>query len=175
MSGLYPTSGVESSQISPADAAVTLRSLPRRFAAELATPDDDDRPDDALHRRPLGGGLSAIEHAAWVASALPGLGQALHRVLFDTDPAIEVPALDPEPPVDHADRSAEDTVAAIAAATGPLADVIDGVDGNDWRRPGLLIGKDVTALDVAQGAVQLAVYHLRTTERTLREVARDTR
>jgi hypothetical protein len=175
MSGFYPTSGVDSSQISPGDAAVTLRSLPRRFASELATPDDDNRPDDVVHRRPPGGGLSAIEHAAWVASGLPSLGQALHRVLFETDPAIDVPPLDPPPPVDHADRSVEETLAAIAASTSPLADVIDGVDGDDWLRPATLNGRTVTALDVARGAVQLSVYHLRAVDRTLREVARDFR
>jgi hypothetical protein len=173
MSGLYPTSGVESGQISPGDAAVTLRSLPRRFASELATPDDDNRPDDVAHRPPPGGGLSAIEHAAWVASALPEIGQALHRLLFETDPATEGPPLDPRPPVEHAGGTVSETVAAIAASAGPLADVIDGVDGNDWLRPGTLNGQTVTALDVARGAVQLAIYHLRAVERTLREVARD--
>ena len=175
MSGFYPASGVDSSQISPGDAAVTLRSLPRRFASELATPDDDNRPDDVVHTRPRAGGPSAIEHAAWVASALPRLGQALHRSLFETDPVIEVPPLDPPPTVDHADRSVEETVAAITAATGPLADVIDGVDGDDWLRPATLDGQPVTALDAARGAVQLGIYHLRAVERTLREVVRDFR
>jgi hypothetical protein len=175
MSGLYPTSGVDSSQISPADTAVTLRSLPRRFASELATPDDDDRPDDVVHRRPPGGGLSAIEHAAWVASALPRLGQALHQVLFGTDPVIEVPPLDPVPPLEHALRTVPETVEAIAVNARPLADVIDGVDGDDWLRPGTLNGQKVTALDVARGAVQLSIYHLRAIERTLREVAGDIR
>jgi hypothetical protein len=174
MSGLYPTSGVDSRQISPADAAVTLRSLPRRFASELATP-DDDRPDEVVHRRPPGGGLSAIEHSAWVASGLPRLGQALHQVLFENDPVIEVPPLVPVPPLEHAHRSVPETVEAIAANARPLADVIDGVDGDDWLRPATLNGQKVTALDVAHGAVQLGIYHLRAIERTLREVAGDIR
>jgi hypothetical protein len=175
MSDLYPTSGVDSSQISPSDAAVTLRSLPRRFASVLATPDDDDRPDDVLRRRPQSGGLSAIEHGAWVAAAHPGIAQALHRVLIETNPTIEVPPLEPDGPVDGGDRSSADTVAAIAASTGPLADLIDGVAGDDWLRSGRIDGQPVTALDVARGAVQLGVYHLRTAERTVREVAHEAR
>ncbi len=175
MSGLYPTSGVDSSQISPSDAAVTLRSLRRRFASVLATPDDDDRPDDVLRRRPAGGGLSAMEHAAWVAGALPALGDALRRVLVESDPAVEVPPLEPQPPVAGGDRSSAETVAAIDAATGPVADAIAGVPGDDWRRGGLMNGQVVTALDLAHGAVQLGIHHLRAAEQTIREVVREGR
>jgi hypothetical protein len=175
MSGLYPASGVDSSQISPSDAAVTLRSLPRRFASVLATPDDDDRPDDLLRRRPQSGGLSAIEHGAWAAAAQAGIAQALRRVLIEADPTIEVPPLEPAGAVDGGDRSSADTVAAIAASAGPLADMIDGVAGDDWLRSGQLDGQPVTALEVARGAVELSVYHLRTAERTVREVVHEGR
>jgi hypothetical protein len=175
MSSLYPSSGVDSSQISPPDSAVTLRSLPRRFASVLTTPDDDDRPDDVLHRRPATGGLSAMEHAAWVAGALPRLAQTLRRILVETDPAIEIPPLEPQPPVEDGDRSSADTVAAIAAAITPLAESIAGVPGDDWRRTGRLDGAEVSALDVARGTAELSIYHLRTAEQTVRQVLREGR
>lgn len=175
MSGFYPASGVDSSQISPSDAAVTLRSLSRRFASAVATPDDDDRPEDAIRRRPGNGGLSAIEHTAWVAAALPGLLLALHRIVVESDPTIEVPPLDPTPPIEGADRSAADIVADIATETGRLADAIDAVSGDDWLRAGRLGGESVTALDVARSAVQLSIYHLRSAVRTLSEVVHEAR
>lgn len=61
--------------LTPDDAAVAVRSFPRRFRAVLARPEgDDDRFDpDELARRPGADGRSAAEHLgsaiAWLAAA----------------------------------------------------------------------------------------------------------
>ena len=52
------------------DAIVTLRSLPRRWRAVLATMDDDDA--DVLSRRPPDGSPSALEHEAAARDAIGG-------------------------------------------------------------------------------------------------------
>jgi hypothetical protein len=174
MSGLYPTPEVDSSHVSPADAAITMRSLRRRFGGILVPPGDDDRPDDVVHRRPAGG-LSAVEHAAWVAQALPRLGEVLRTMLIGTNPSVDLPPLDPDPPGEGSEDPAADMVARVAAAAEPLADAIDKVPGGDWVRTGQAGGATVTALDVAQGAVELAIHHLRAAEATVAEVLREPR
>ncbi len=175
MSGLYPVSEVNSNTVSPTDAALTLRSLRRRFTATLVPPGDEDRPDDVVHRRPADGGLSAVEHAAWVALALPELGEALRVALIGTNASVSLPALEPQPPVDGGDLSAVDVVARVAAAAEPLSDAISGVPGPEWSRTGRANGTTVTTLDIARGAVELAIYHLRAAERTVRRVLQEAR
>jgi hypothetical protein len=175
MSGLYPTSAVDSGHVSPIDAAVTMRSLRRRFTAALVPPGDDDRPDDVAHRRPADGGLSAVEHAAWVGSALPQLGEALRLVLIEASPPVGLPRLDPDPPVDGGSLPAVDVVARVAAAAEPLADAIDDVPGGDWVRTGRAGAVTVTALDLVRGAVELAIHHLRAAERTMTQVLQEWR
>jgi len=43
-----PTCGFEAATVSPSDAAVAARSLPRRFRAALARPDDEEVPPEAV-------------------------------------------------------------------------------------------------------------------------------
>jgi hypothetical protein len=175
MSALYASSGVDDSQISPSDAVVTLRSLPRRFAAALALPEDEQRPDDVLHRRPASGGLSAIEHAAYTAAALPHIADALRLVLSRDNPEVAVPPLEVDPPVDGGSASADEVVEQMAAAAEALAKEISNVSGSEWIRPGRVGAQTVNALDLARAAVQLAIFHLRAAERTIATVVRENR
>jgi hypothetical protein len=174
MPALYPGSGLDDSQISPSDAVATLRSLPRRFAAVLTLPEESQRPDDVIHRHPASGGLSAIEHAAYVARALPHLADALRLVLTRDEPEVAAPPLEPEPGSGAGPGSADEVVNDIATSAEALAYEIGNVAATDWTRTGRLHGQKVTALDIVRGAVQLAIYHLRAAERTLAEVVRET-
>jgi hypothetical protein len=173
MSALYASSGIDDSQISPSDAVVTLRSLPRRFAAALALPEDQQRPDDVVHRRPASGGLSAIEHAAYTVVALPQLGDALRMVLTRDNPDLSTPPLEPDPPVPGAAASTDEVVNQLATAAESLAKDVSNVSTHEWTRTGRVGSQTVTALDVVRGAVQLAIFHLRETERTVSEVVRE--
>jgi hypothetical protein len=175
MPALYPGSGVDDSQISPSDAVATLRSLPRRFAAVLALPEEDQRPDDVVHRRPASGGLSAIEHVAYVAGALPRLGDALRLVVTRDDPEVAAPPLEPEPAATASPGTIDQAANEIAVAAETLAREIGNVAATEWTRTGRIGDQKVTALDLVRGAVQLAIYHLRAVERTVAEVVRETR
>ncbi|HYD09274.1 MAG TPA: hypothetical protein VEA78_04150 [Acidimicrobiales bacterium] len=62
--------GVDESSMTVQDAVVTLRSLPRRWRAVLATLDEDDI--DVLSRRPPDGSPSALEHEAAARAAIGG-------------------------------------------------------------------------------------------------------
>jgi hypothetical protein len=167
--------GFDGRQVSPSDAATALRSFPRRFSAALARPDDEDRPDDVLHRRPMSGGLSAIEHAAWVAAGIAQVGKAFAAVMYLDDPAITLPPLDPEPPVgaDAVGGQPDSVVAAIRAASVSLASAIEQAPKDGWNRIGHADDEPTSALDVVRFAIHLGVHHLRLIEKTIAEVVHD--
>ena len=63
-----PTCGFDPSTVAPSDAAVTARSLPRRFRAALAPVDDEEVPAEVLEQA-----ASALRAVAAAAEAVrPG-------------------------------------------------------------------------------------------------------
>jgi hypothetical protein len=174
MSSSCPICGYDGTQLSPSDAAVALRSFPRRFRRALARPDEDeDRPDDVLHRRPKGGGLSAIEHAAAVAAGLARADEAFRDVMYRRDPDITLPPVDVEPPVEAVQDPPDVVVDRIKAAAEGLADAIESAPGDGWARTGRSPDGPVTALDVVRTGVHIGVHHLHLIERTITEVVHD--
>jgi hypothetical protein len=69
-----PTCGFDAATVSPSDAAVAARSLPRRFRAALARPDDEEVPAEA------------VAEAAAAADALHQAAVALGRRPVDPGP-----------------------------------------------------------------------------------------
>ena len=163
----------DTSKVSPSDAAVTLRSFPRRFRAVLTLPEDDQRPDDVVHRRPQGGGLSAVEHAAWTASSIQQVESEFRRVVREKDPELDLPPVDVDPPVPGGEDPTETVLAHLETAAASLADRIGDVHGQDWGLTGRLPGPAgrVSALDVVRYSVRIGVEHLQAAERTVADVA----
>jgi len=172
MSSACPVCGFDGSQLSPPDAAVALRSFPRRFGLALAGPGDDDRPDDVAHRRPAAGGLSGAEHGAWVATGIALADEAFRAIVYRNDPAVTAPALDVDPPVEGGDKPVAAIVEAIRETTGEMAGAVEMAPHDAWTRTGRTDAGAITALDVVRLAVHLGVHHLRLAERTMAEVAR---
>jgi hypothetical protein len=139
----------------------------------LARLDDADRPDDVVHRRPRSGGLSAIEHAAWVAIGIRQVTEAFQTVMVRDNPVISLPPIDVEPPVAGGEDPTDAVVARIQAAGATLASAIEGTPGDSWKRSGETDGHPVTALEVVTTAVHLGVHHLRLADRVITEVARE--
>ncbi len=166
----------DTSKVSPSDAAVTLRSFPRRFRAVLTLPEDEQRPDDVVHRRPGAGGLSAVEHAAWTTSAIERVESEFRRVVREKDPVLDLPPVDVGPPVPGGEDPTDAVLARLETAAESLADRIGDVHGEEWGLTGRLPGPDsrkVSALDVVRYSVQIGVEHLRAAERTVADVARE--
>lgn len=166
---------LSSSHLSPDDAAVAVRSFPRRFRAVLARPDDDEaRVDpDELARRVGPDGRSAVDHLLAADGVLALTDRALEQVRSDPDPVLH-PGV-----ADLAGASFDDPHSALgslldqleATATG-LAARIDGVPTDDWARQVRVAGQDaaVGVLDVVRDAVDVAAGHLRAAERTIQAV-----
>jgi hypothetical protein len=168
----------DTSKVSPWDAAVTLRSFPRRFRTALSLPEDEQRPDDVVHRRPQAGGLSAAEHAAWTASAIRQVETEFRKVMIEPDPEVDLPPVDVAPPVPGGEDPTDAVLAHLESAATSLADRIGDVHGAEWARTGRLPGPDageMSALDVVRLSVRIGVEHLRAAERTVADVAREVR
>ncbi|HEX2040217.1 MAG TPA: hypothetical protein VHF47_10845 [Acidimicrobiales bacterium] len=102
-----PTCGFDPATVSPGDAAVAARSLPRRFRAVFARPDDDDVEVPA----------EAVAEAAAAADALHEAAEALGR--RPVAPGPSGPALDA-------------VLARIEAAALALAHAIERTPSDEW-------------------------------------------
>jgi hypothetical protein len=142
----------ETGGLSPIDATVAIRSLPRRFAEAFA------RATSPQQLTP-----EVLGHAAWTATALESVRRALQRVVLDNDPSVELPPVDPPAPVTVEGPPAPVLTQLAAAATG-LADAMADIGGQDWTRTGRTANGPVTALDIAQLAVRIGIAHLRAAE-----------
>ena len=165
--------------LSPSDAAVAVRSFPRRFRAVLARPEDDTADDtatadpDELARRIGPDGRSAADHLIAADGVLALLDRALEQVRSDDDPVLHPAVQDvrgaswddehtPLPALlDQLDRTAE-----------RCADRIDAVPTDDWGRQVRVADADmpVGTVDIVREAVDVVAGHLRSAERTITAV-----
>jgi hypothetical protein len=146
-------SSLDLSKLSPDDAAVALRSYPRRFRELIASVPPDDLPAEVL------------EHADHVARSVAMLGEALRQVLVQDSPVLHPAVID-----DNgrewamAASSTPDTVLDfLQVECNAMADVIADTATDAWTRTGSVAGanREVTALDIVREAVRTGSDHLR--------------
>lgn len=154
--------GFRPDTVTPSDAAVALRSYPRRFRSVLVRLDDEDGAD--VVRAPAPDGWSALDHAAHFAASLRAATEALRIVSIDD--AQPVVAYAPEHRVEAG--PVDDVLADVQTAAETAAAQVERVSGADWDRQGRHDdGATVTALDVARHAVHEGVHHLRAAEHAI--------
>ena len=157
--GRCPICAYEGSTVSPADAAVALRSFPRRFRETF----------DALEKS--GDRFNALEvltRAGWVARALEVVDGDLGRVLVSDRPPVSPPALDGSAGSPAASEDADAVLAHLTSATTNLAARAGNVAADDWKRTGRRPdGSEVSALDLLRHAVHIGVHQLRECRRPL--------
>jgi hypothetical protein len=171
-------SGLDLSQLSPGDAVAALRSYPRRYRALMTGIDEDERPDDLLHR-PGPDGRSAVEVAADATRAIASWGAAIRSILVDDRPSLSSALFaetGPESALTSAPAptSVDAVLDQLALEAEAVADQASRVDPADWRRAGVVAdgsGREVTALDALKGAVRAGYDGLRSVERAI-EAAR---
>jgi hypothetical protein len=157
-----PTCGYDTAGLTPPDAAVAVRSFPRRLRELLVAAEDDE---EGRSTRPGPDGWSAADHAAAAAAGLNQVAALLRQVSVSDDPVLQPPAPDAGTPSGASVAGALD---ALEAGSRALATAIDAVKGGDWRRVGhQLDGRAWTALDLARLGVHVGVHDLRAAERIL--------
>jgi hypothetical protein len=145
--------------MSPSDAAVALRSLPRRWRGVLIRPNDEDadRPGGVLHRPAEPGGLSALGHASHATAVLAAAHRALEQVLVQEQPTVDL-----DIPPAAGDLAPAAQLEQLSQAAEGLAGKVEGVKGDQWSRAATSRrGEATSALDIVRQAVERAVGHLR--------------
>jgi hypothetical protein len=163
--------GLDVSNLAPGDAVAALRSYPRRYRSLLTTFDDDEKPDDLVHRAGADG-RSAVDHVDHVARSLAILGRALHDVLQHDDVTVAPATFDDDArewQVASGDPSLQAALDFLTVECEGLADAVSRVPAESWARTATAAGegRTVTALDIVREAVRTGAEHLRTAERTL--------
>jgi hypothetical protein len=165
-------SELDLTRLSPKEAAVALRSYPRRYRSLLQPIAGDDDAEEIAHR--VGpGGRSSVEIVSDVTRTLVLLGEALRQITINPTPVVHAAVVDPTqrqwdtPPPDRLD----DALAMFTDEATKLADAVDRVPTDSWTRSGNAAGGDaVTALEVVRDAVRVGHDGLAGVEQTLRAV-----
>jgi len=160
-------------RLSPQDAVVTLRSLPRRFRTALRPADDDNL--DEFAERVGSSGRSPLDFLVDADRSLTLLHRSLEQVLRQDDPVLAPATLDPaarEWPSTHAGLDGE--LAHLEGSATELADLAERTAAADWGRTATVAGRSapIEALDVLREAVRTAITDLKAAEQTLDEVRR---
>ncbi|MET0729084.1 MAG: hypothetical protein ABWZ76_12380 [Acidimicrobiales bacterium] len=156
----------------PSDAVVALRSLGRRYRSLLSGLGDDESPDDLAHRNGADG-RSALDHVVAATRTIAFLGRAVEQVLVDDDPVLHPAVLDPaEREWPDATGTVEDALDDLTIAAERLADRTEHVGAQAWSRQARVARHDTTvsALTILWDAVDSAIAHLKSAQRTLAEV-----
>ncbi len=163
--------GLDYDTVSPLDAAVAVRSFPRRYRALLVAPRSDDGPDAVFRRRPHPSTWSALEYTAHVADRLDHLGPAIRRVTRENVPTIDGFDND-ERAVSQAynDLDRVEVLGWLDLACDELATVIGDVVPDDWMRTAIVAGVQRDALRLARDGVHEGAHHLRDVQRVLNAV-----
>ncbi|MEA3077974.1 MAG: hypothetical protein QOF60_2882 [Actinomycetota bacterium] len=157
-SGPCPACGFDPDDVTPYDAAMTLRSFPRRWRSGLAMNLDDPDPEGILSGRPAPGQWTALEHAGHVRDVLHALDIRLQRVLREEEPVL--PETHVTPPSGANEQGMAVVLAALSVSADQLARTIEQTPSSAWSRTGRRAGRTVSAIALVREAVHEGGHHL---------------
>jgi hypothetical protein len=162
---------VDTSSLSPSDAAVALRSFPRRYREATSLRRDEN--GERLLERPGMLGRSALQLAVDGVRTLTLLDRALEQILVSDEPVLHPAVVDPKQrDFDFAAHGDIEDVLSELDDVGPaFAERVSRVAAADWTRTGTIAGSGqrVSALDVVREAVSTGADDLRDIEATLHQ------
>jgi hypothetical protein len=160
---------------SPSDAAVALRSFPRRYRSVLR-PIEDDHVDEWAHHVGASG-TSAFDHLVQASRGITVLHQALRQALNASEPPTLPPAV-----LDESARafdttqggSVEAELDLLADEAEAMAATVADAPGAAWRKSATVAGGggEVTTLQIAQEAVRTGVEQLRAAQQAFDQARR---
>ena len=164
--------GFEYGSVSPADAAVALRSFGKRYRAPLSRflPGEDG--DALVRERPSPDVWSALEYAAHVRDAIRFNSYMARRALTEDSP--ELPSPNPDrTAADERYNEQEPSVVAdeLVERAEKAAAMVESTDAAAWDRTARWGSRgDFTALYFVRNAVHEGHHHLLDVGRVLRHV-----
>ena len=159
------------SSIAPNDAAIALRSFPRRYRALLGPVADPVVEAQALQIGPEG--VSAVDLAADTVRTWLIQREALRQTQVHDFPLFHPAVLDPAERNWHTAvvDSCDSVLEQLTDLAGEFADDTGSVHGDQWYRSGTIAGGgSATALQILDAAVSVGADNLRRIERTLAAV-----
>jgi hypothetical protein len=154
------------STMSPPDAVVTLRSLPRRWRGLFGDVEDDSDVGELASRRPSAGARSALEHLVHTASALEAAARHIRLVRATDRPSLDGP---PQPGRSGDEASLPRALDQLDAAARSAAKEVESVPGTAWSRTGERSGRSVDLLTLTRETVRTGVEGLHAAEAALRQ------
>ncbi|MEY2477318.1 MAG: hypothetical protein QOG87_2633 [Actinomycetota bacterium] len=165
-----PECGLDYATISPADAAVAVRSFPRRFGEQLTAVDDRT----LLRKRPEPGVWSALEYTAHVRDMFDLMAATVGRMLREDEPSIAFPDPDERAEREHYnDQDVERVLEGLADTAGRFARVIESTSVDDLSRTAVFPWGARDVLTMICNGVHEGKHHLRDAELVLRRLGVD--
>jgi hypothetical protein len=152
------------SKTSPSDIVQTMRSLPRRFREALSVRDGEDQEQLASQVGP--DGLSALDHVAGTGRMLALFDGALTEVVNGRQPVLHAAITDASARHwEHAASDLEGELSVLDDAAESMAGRVERTSAEQWTQIGRVVGgTELSALDLAKEAVQVAIAGLKATE-----------
>jgi S-DNA-T family DNA segregation ATPase FtsK/SpoIIIE len=166
--------GFDGESLSPADATTALRSFARRYRAPLTRflPAEDG--DAIVRQRPDPSTWSALEYACHVRDVFDVYATRVQRTLVEDTPTFESMDRDGRAERDRYNEQDPGAVAdQLAANAERLAELLDGVDADDWERTAVNPYPEPaprTLLWMARNVVHEGSHHLLDIGRVMRSV-----
>jgi hypothetical protein len=154
------------SRLNAVDAAVALKSFPRRYREALSSFKGDDN-IEAMARRIGPDGDSAIDALTDTVRTIELLSQALQQVLVHDQPVLHTGVVDAAervwPSHGGSDEPLDALLRELDDVATKLGDTVEHTDAGEWKRTATIAGSDraVTALDVVREAVRAGADNLR--------------
>ncbi len=168
--------------LSPADAAVAVRSFPRRFRGLLDHPDADREPDrgggddadpDEVARRIGPDGTSAVDHLLAADGVLTLVDRALEQARTEPDPVLHPATADLAGATwDDPHSSLADLLDQLEATADALVRRVEAIPTDAWGERLRIAGHDgdASVLSVLTDGVDVVAAHLRAAEAVVRAV-----
>ena len=166
-----PECGIDYDTISPADAAVAVRSFPRRIAEQLHRVEGDEA---LLRRRPEPTVWSPLEYTAHVADGFAFMADTVGRMRAESNPKIE--DWDPDARASeqqYNEQSVHAVLADLDANAHRFADAIEATSTDDLDRMGQFSWGDRDVLMMIRNGVHEGKHHLRDVELVLERLGVD--
>ncbi len=145
------------------DAAVTLRSLPRRYKEIVAGPVGDDA-WERIVRKAAANNRSALGWVQHSAELITALGTAVAALPLQAKPTCDVQAITDRRSEPRATMSIDEVIANLRDVAERAAIAIQGRQHDDFDRNCLVDGHELSAADLVRQIVTSAVAHLKDAE-----------